>query len=119
MELLDKHRNRAIIFDLLCWIRLVGRWHLPCKQVGVSRVVGSNPTSSTKHLTNMQNEYKLWLQSAYDYYHTDRSPAFSDAIWDQLSVKYAPIISAYFDNAYLGGSLFWLKKEQYPNFIKK
>jgi NAD-dependent DNA ligase len=60
--------------------------------------------------------YRTFMTASYDYYHGAGSD-MPDAVWDQLSHKYAPIISAYHDIEYTGGSLFWLSKDQYPDFI--
>jgi hypothetical protein len=67
--------------------------------------------------------YNEWLRAAYRYYHQPDQPALvTDPVWElqsrnwyerrnQLPVEDFPILH---DPRFTGGSLYWLKPEEYP-----
>ena len=65
--------------------------------------------------------YKKWLKNAYEYYHGDGFVDMHDTVWDQLAIEFSKESHKYKelkDRNYEGGSLFWLKREEYPDWAK-
>lgn len=63
--------------------------------------------------------YKEWLQAAYDYYWGHGSDV-PDGVWDFYARQWAAEADKYDElrgKGYEGGSLFWLKKHEYPDWI--
>jgi len=73
------------------------------------------------------NEYLRWLRAAYRYYVTPgEDTGMSDYEWDQLSRKFyadkdnypASDYPVLHHSEFTGGSLFWLKRGEYPEEVK-
>lgn len=71
--------------------------------------------------------YIEWLKAAYRYYHQPDKPALvADHVWDQQSRSWygqrnqLPIddFSILHDPRFTGGSLYWLKPEEYPQQVR-
>lgn len=68
-------------------------------------------------------DYDEWLRNAYWYYWgVDKESTMSDFEWDRLAKKFAKESDKYPElknTNYEGGSLFWLSKDKYPDWIKE
>lgn len=72
--------------------------------------------------------YLKWLRAAYIYYITPGEiyPTMTDTMWDQISKEFYqnrdklskeefPVIHR---DEFTGGSIFWLKRHEYPEEVK-
>ena len=66
-------------------------------------------------------QYRRWLSNAFEYYLGDGFVDMSDAEWDVLAHEFAKNSEEYDElrgRNYEGGSLFWLKREEYPDWAR-
>jgi hypothetical protein len=69
----------------------------------------------------LMETYKNWLRNAYEYYWGEGYTTMTDHEWDALARQFAER-SEEFDELrgrdYDGGSLFWMKRGDYPEWAK-
>lgn len=70
---------------------------------------------------NQNPNYVSWLRNAYAYYHGGGRTTMENSVWDRFATEFA-MTSEHYDElrgkSYDGGSLAWLKREDYPEMAK-